>query len=223
MLSTGSVRGIFGSTSYAIIYKALSLAPIGIVTSIFFLNPISTTILSGVFLKEQITWTEGLAASLSVAGAILVANPTMEHPTKLSPSYLTGVSLAFLAAITVSAAFVSIRALGRRVHFMTNVLSFAIASIILGMFLGGMRLTGTSKGLWMTVGGCVLGFFGQCFLNLGFQHARASTGSLLRNIDVTLAYVLGLNFLGEVPHLVSLLGSSLVIFGTIIVAMNAIK
>lgn len=216
-------RGIFGSTSYAITYKALSLAPIGIVTSIFFLNPISTTILSSFVLKEKISFTEGFAASLSVVGASLVANPTMDVPTKLSPSYLTGISLAFLSAMTVSAAFVSIRALGRRVHFMVNVLSFAVGGTILGILLGGTRLTGTTKGLWMTVFGCVLGFFGQCFLNLGFQYARASTGSLLRNIDVPLAYILGLIFLGEVPHLVSVLGSGLVLVGTIIVALGAMK
>lgn len=216
-------RGVLGSASYAITYTALSLAPIGIVTSIFFLNPISTIILSSFVLKEKITSTEGFAASLSIIGALFVANPTMEVPSKLSPSYLTGISLAFLSAIVVSAAFVSISALGRRVHFMVNVFSFATGGTFIGMFLGGMRLTGTTQGLWMTAGGCVLGFVGQCFLNLGFQYARASTGSLLRNIDVPLAYVLGLIFLGEVPHLVSVLGSGLVIVGTIIVAVGTMK
>lgn len=223
LLPLVAFRGIFGAASYAITYTALSLAPIGIVTSIFFLNPISTTIVSSFVLKEKISSTECYAASLSILGALLVANPTMEIPTKLSHDYLSGISLAFLSAMMVSAAFVSIRALGRRVHFMVNVISFAIGGTTLGVLLGGTHLTGTTKGLWMTVGGCVLGFFGQCLLNLGFQYARASTGSLLRNVDVPLAYILGIIFLGEVPHLVSIFGSSLVIVATIIVAMGAMK
>jgi len=50
------IRGIFGASSYSISYKPLSLAPIGIVTSIFFVNPIFTAIASSFVLKERISF-----------------------------------------------------------------------------------------------------------------------------------------------------------------------
>lgn len=92
LLPLVAFRGIFGAASYAITYTALSLAPIGIVTFIFFLNPISTTIVSSFVLKEKISSTECYAALLSILGALLVANPTMEIPTKLSHDYLSEIS-----------------------------------------------------------------------------------------------------------------------------------
>lgn len=67
---------------------------------------------------------------------------------------------------------------------------------------------------------CCLGFLGQCLLNAGLKFSRASTGTLLRNIDVPLGYCMGL-FLGEIPKFFAIFGSALVLIGTAIVAANA--
>ena len=218
-----TLRGLFGAVSLSLTYTALSLVPLGVCTSLFFLNPIFTIILSSITIGERVSRKEMLAVASTIVGVMLIANPTMEMPGQLSASYVLGVCIVLTSSVVVSVAFVTVRAMGKRVHFLANVLTFGISTAMIGLVLGGAALPGFTKGIALALVGCVFGFFGQCCLNLGFQCCRASTGSLLRTIDVPLAYLLGLVFLGEVPHFVSLVGSAIVIGGNVVVGLASIQ
>ncbi len=218
-----ALRGLFGASSMALTYTALSLVPLGVCTSLFFLNPIFTIILSSATIGEKVSRRELLAVASTIIGVVLIANPTLEAPGQLSASYVLGVCIVLTSSVVVSVAFVTVRAMGKRVHFLANVMVFGCGTMSIGLCIGGAALPGFTKGVALTLGGCVFGFFGQCFLNLGFQYCRASTGSLLRTVDVPLAYLLGVIFLGEVPHFVSLVGSTIVIGGNIVVALGAVQ
>ncbi len=218
-----AIRGFLGAASLAVLYWATSLLPLYLVTTLFFLNPFFTMILSGVFLGERVTTRELFAAGFSLVGVALVGKPSFDATGMMQATSLLGAGLAVIAAGIVSLAYISIRALGNKVHFLTSLLSFGFTVTIFGVALGGAALPGLTKGVLIALGGCVVGFFGQCCVNLGFQYCRASTGTLLRTADVPFAYLLGLVFLGEIPRLVSIFGSALVITGTIIVGLAAMR
>ncbi len=216
-------RGIFGATSLALAYKAISLLPLYIATTLFFLNPFFTMLLSGIFLGERVTLMEFFAAGISLFGIFLVGNPSFDTVNSLESTSLLGVGLVVLSAAVVSVAYVSIRALGTRVHYLTTLLSLATMGTFVGIALGGASLPGLTKGVMIALGGSAVGFVGQCCLNIGFQYCRASTGTVLRTVDVPIAYLLGLIFLNEVPQWISISGSTLVVIGTIIIGLVGLR
>eukprot|EP00171_Calliarthron_tuberculosum_P008454 IDg8454t1 len=183
-------------------------------------------LLSNFVLGERIGGWEILAASMSFFGIVLVANPdlSLDLSGTHSPSYLLGVCLGLLSAMIAACAFVTTRYLGSQVSFMSNVIAFGVTTSIIGTSMGGATFAsfrGQPECLALALFGGVAGFFGQCFLNKGFQYCDAGAGSVLRTIDVPLSYVLGLIFLHEVPHSVSLFGSLFVVAGAVTIGSRS--
>jgi len=182
-------------------------------------------ILSTAFLSERIGFREVIAAILSVIGVGFVSNPSLSLGDTASAGYVMGVATALGSAILVSVAHIAIRSLGMRVHFMTNVLAFAVCETLIGAMMGGitsvLALTENSSGFWITISACLFGFVAQCLFCNGLQHCRAGTGSIIRTVDVPLAYILGLVFLGETASVVAMAGSGLVLAGMIIIGWEA--
>lgn len=68
--------------------------------------------------------------------------------------------------------------------------------------------------------GCICGLFAQCMLNKGLQYCHAGPGVLVRNLEVPMAYVLGMLFLNETPTLLRAFGSFLVVCAAVIIGMR---
>ena len=209
------LRGVLGSSSLALYYYSLTRLSLGMTTSIFFINPIFTMILSSVFLRERVGVVEAIAAIASIFGVFLVVNPTLDLSELQDPRYMVGVGCALLAAALTAFTIVTIRSLGSQVHFMNNVVALGTGVTVLGVAMGGTNsiTRDSAKGMMFGLLGCLSGFFGQCLFNKALQHVRAGRGSITRTIDVPLAYALGVVLLGEVPHVVSLVGAVFVVSG----------
>ncbi len=186
-------------------------------------DPIFTLVISAQILREAFGIREVGAALLSFAGIILVSNPTLEiHITEMPDSnFALGCFIAVMSGFVVAFAYVTLKLYGAKIHYMCSVLSLGVWTAIFGVLMGGATmqpLKENSTGAFFAFVGCIFGVMSQCFLNKGFEYCRAGTGSMLRNVDVPIAYLLGLVFLNEVPHFASLIGSTLVIAGTLLVS-----
>lgn len=217
------LRGILGSVSLSLYYMSLTRLNLGMTTSIFFINPIFTLIVSRIFLNEQFGRVEAIAAISSILGVFLIANPTLDLGDVHDPQYIFGVLFGLLSAGFVAFTLVTIRAIGSQIHFMNNVVALGTGVMILGIAMGGTyNVTRESpKGLLLAVLACFSGYIGQCLFNFSLQLIKAGTGSVLRTIDVPLAYTLGVLFLGEVPHVVSLIGAGMVVSSCAAIGLNA--
>lgn len=118
--------GLFGSY-YSLQYLSLSDA-----TVLAFLSPTVTGILAAIFLKEPYTAKEAISGLISLGGAILVAQPSFlfgslaeeEDPQER----LKAVGVALIGVCSASAAYVTIRQIGKRAHALHSVTYFCIVS-----------------------------------------------------------------------------------------------
>lgn len=244
-----AARGVFGALSLTLSYISISLVPLSLESTLFFTSTYSNihhmhsynarplTIIyvrrSHIhrgFVSEPAFRTCRLPRGsrrrpLSVIGVGFVSNPTLSLGDVSSSGYVMGIATALGSAVLASVAHIAIRSLCMRVHFMTNVLAFAICEIFIGAAMGGVSsvisLTGNTRGFWITISACLFGLVAQCLFCHGLQHCRAGTGSIIRTVDVPLAYVLGLVSLGETSNFVAMFGSALVLARMIIIGWEA--
>lgn len=210
----------------AAFFYSLHLLPIGEAVSIFFISPIITMLLSNLVLAEPITRIDAIAAGVSLAGIILVARPGFGFLFSFAPHRIVGVLSAMTAALFSAFAYVTVRNLGTSVHFMTNVFSLGFASVLMSLVLGGgmtpAYIIQMKEPIGLALLSSLFAFAAQSFLNNGLQHCPAGPGALVRNLDVPMAYVLGLTFLNERPNFMSFAGSSMVVCGTVMVGLRKI-
>lgn len=170
-------------------------------------------------LHEPVRGRTIIAAILSLVGAILVTDPFTTQSANLA-----GVLLAFTAAVIAAVAYTTLRALATQVNFLASVLSFGVFTLSVGLLAGGGRdlMTNVSNtGIAMVAG--ILAFCAQCSISKGYEYCTAGKGALIRNIELPMAYIVGVVFLDEVPQIVSLLGGFLILVATLIIGYDAIE
>lgn len=216
-------RGAAGSLGNVLLFIALSLLPVGDAIAIFFISPVLTMLISHIVLSESITCLEMLAGLISSVGVVLVAQPGPDSAIKSIDRILGSVS-ALASAFFSAVAYVSVRSLGGSIHFMMSVLSLSAATIVSAAAMGGaigpIDIMSMKEGAILAIISALFAFIGQCCLNKGLQLCRAGPGILIRNLDVPIAYTLGLIFLGEEPSWIGVFGSFLVISGTLMIALR---
>ena len=213
-------RGIVGALDLVFLFIALRLLPVGDAITIFFSGPVFTMLLSHFVLKEPMNRLELLGALVSLTGVVLVAAPG-SGPAIDPADRILGSVAALAAAILSSVAYIAVRSLGTAIHYMVSVWSFSAATIATSAAMGGAigpaGMAEMKQGAILSVLAALFAFGGQCCLNKGLQLCRAGPGILIRNLDVPMAFILGLVFLGERPSWAGLFGSALVLLGTLLV------
>lgn len=218
-------RGVAGSVGIVLLFSALRRLPVGDAITIFFTGPVITLFLSNLTLHEPLTLFELIAGLGSFAGVVLVAHPGTGAATD-PLSRIIGSAYAFAAAFLSAVSYVSVRSLGTSIHFMMSVFSLSFASIVTSTTLGGAigptELVRMREGAFTALLAALFAFSGQCCLNKGLQLCRAGPGVLIRNLDVPLAYILGLLFLGEKPSWFSFFGSLMILTATLMIGLRKI-
>ncbi|KAJ2066986.1 hypothetical protein GGI16_009707, partial [Coemansia sp. S142-1] len=81
-----------------------------------------------------------------------------------------------------------------------------------------MPSTGSEWLLMMAVG--VFAFMGQVMLNRGLQLAPTGPATLMRNLDVVFAFILGITLFGEIPNWPGILGALVIISCTVAMGLH---
>ncbi len=171
-------------------------------------------------LHEPVRPSTAVAAFLSLVGAILVTDPFSSE----GPTSIVGAILALTAAILAALAYTTVRALATHVRFLASVLSFGVFTSIVGLATGGtMDLFTSASNTGIAVAAGLFAFCAQCAISKGYEYCTAGKGALVRNVELPLAYVFGIAFLGEIPNVVSVLGGILVLAATLIIGYEALE
>lgn len=191
-------------------------------------DPILTLMLSSIVLGESAGMLHVVAAVLSFVGVVLVSNPTLsiDLGSVHTSGYVFGLICVSISACVLACTIILIRSIGTEVSFMTLVLVYSFFVTAAGIAMGGadiQKMLQDPRGLAITLIASVFGFIAQCCLNFGFSRCPAGAGSVIRTIDVPLAFVLALISLHEVPHTMSIVGSMLVIIGVGLVGFNRFR
>lgn len=150
-----------------------------------------------------------------------MSNPELKVPSNLPPLYIFGLCLQVCACCLFAAQLLLVRVLAKKVHFMCTTVLMGFPLAFIGWSQGGADLPGFNFAVRLALFGCLCGSVAYALINKSLKYSRASTASLMSNIDLPFAYGMSVAFLGEIPHMMSLFGAFLVVTGCIGVALDA--
>lgn len=215
-----------GATTLTCLMYSLRYIPIGDSDAIYYLSPAITIYLSRHFLGEPVSFVDTMAAILGFTGAFIVACPnSYDRLSSISTSSrMIGSAFAFGAALTNSIGMVAVRAVVSNTHFMLSIFSLAFCGTTLTASLGGtIPLSAFFHNNHFTLLCFVVGvssFVAQMAYNYGFRFCPASTGSVIRNLEIPLSYLLSLIMLHDPVSGVRLFGASLVLAGSALIPIR---
>lgn len=220
------LRGLMGASTITCLMYSLRYIPIGDSDAIYYLSPAITICLSRPLLGEPISFVDTMAAVLGFTGAFIVACPNSnDHLSSISTSSrIIGSAFAFGAALSNSIGMVVVRAVVRNTHFMLSIFSLAVFGTILTALLGGTIPISVFFQIDLFTVMCfvvgVFSFVGQMTYNYGFRFCPASTGSVIRNLEIPSSYLLSLILLHDPISGIRLFGASLVLVSSVLVLIQ---
>ncbi|KAM6896879.1 solute carrier family 35 member G1 [Xenentodon cancila] len=224
------LRGFLGSNAMILLFYAVQQMPLADATVIMFSNPVFTSLLAWIFLKEKCTLWDCVFTVFTLTGVILIARPPFlfgEHLGGIEGNYknhVKGTIAAFAGAIGAAFTFVVLRKMGKSVHYYLSVWYYAVIGliecIITVSVLGEWKIPSCGRDRWMLVLIAVLGIAGQTFLTKALQIEKAGPVALMRTVDVVLAFFFQFVFFNRAPTWWSLGGALCVVLSTSGVALR---
>ncbi|OLL26877.1 putative transport protein [Neolecta irregularis DAH-3] len=215
--------GLFG-VYYSLMYLSLSDA-----TVITFLAPLFTGLLGRCILNEPFTKTQVLAGLVSLSGVVIIARPDtffFRGPTvKPLQHHMVAVLVAFVCIFVASAAYITVRAIGKRAHPLISINYFSLmAMVISALALGILQIPVHLPGDWIDTGYLFLigvaGFCAQLLLTSGLQRVAAGRGAQMLYIQEISSLTLEKVVFGTSPDIWSIIGAMLILGGAIWVAVT---
>lgn len=214
------LRGALGLCGVSCFFWALTVLPLADATVLHYTNPVLTALLAALFLGESLGTSEVGGALLSLAGVVLIAQPSFLFGTGASLD-LAYVGIALAGALFSSSAYVTVRKLRETEHPLVIVFYFPLVATI-----GSVPLTAAADPAWpsllewviLVLGVAAAAQIAQVLLTNGLHRERAGRAMSMTYLQIVFAAVWGMLFFGEYPDLLSIAGAALVIGGTVWVA-----
>jgi len=208
------LRGFAGFMGLSCYFYAISHLPLADATVIQFCNPMLAALIAIFALKEPLRMIYLIAAMFSMAGVVLVAQPTFLFARGVPLDQLA-VGIGVVGAIFSAIAYVVIRRLGATEHHMVVVLYFPLVTGPASLPLLAVEGLVVPQGFeWLLLLGIgIAAQLGQIQITQGFKLETAGRASSVTYLQIVLAYTWGVLFFGEYPNALSILGALLVVLG----------
>jgi drug/metabolite transporter (DMT)-like permease len=169
------------------------------------LSPFFVTVFAAFFLKERITKIEIPALIIVFTASLLIVKPTFN--VQVLP-YMAGI----IAAAGGGAAYTIIRFLRNRENPLTIVFFFSFFSVVslLPFLFIDFKIPNLEQAMYLILIG-VFAAGGQFGLTYGYKYGRASEASLYSYLNVVFAAFIGFILWTEVPDLLSIISSIVII------------
>ena len=212
------LRALFGTASMLGLFYSLKLLPLADVTAIYYTAPLFITLISILFLKEQVRPYHWLALVLGLIGVLVIVEPGGDGVN------LYGVGVALGSAVAYALAMTGLRVLGRTESSNVTVFYFSLqATIYTALPLPWVWQTPDLKSFILLVAGGIFAGMGQMCLTRAYQCAPASVVSPFGYATIVWATVLGFLFWSEVPRWTLFVGGALVIISGLSIYYYAMK
>jgi len=209
------LRGVLGFCSLSCFYYALIRLPLADATVIHFVNPVFTTFVAALWLRERLGLKEAALVAASLGGVLLLARPgfLFGGSGALAP---VPVLVGLCGALLTAGAYVTVRRL-RQEPPMLIVFYFAIVCTVLSapMVVLDFRVPSAGTAL-VLVGVGVTTHLGQWFLTWGFRLERAGRASAVGYLQIVFAAVWGWLLFAEVPDVWTWVGAGVIVKSTLL-------
>ncbi len=211
------VRGLFGFLGLHCVFTAVALLPLAEATVLQYLHPLFTALLAAVVLAEAVGRSLWLGIAVCLAGVLVVMQPGVlvgEGAGGLDP-WAVGVAVA--GAFFSACAYVVVRRLATREDPLVIVLYFPLVTVPATLPAVLADPVWPVGGEWLALLGVgVFAQIGQVALTHGMRHETAGRATALSYMQVVFAAIFGLALFGERPGLGTVLGSCLIVAGSLL-------
>ncbi len=209
-------RGIFGFIALNCFYHAIVHLPLSDATTIMFTNPVFTTILAVFFLAEALDLRQAILIGVSLAGVVLVAQPTALFGGLGAGLDPLAVAIGLVGALMSASAWVATRRLGRTEEPLVIVFYFSLVSTVCSLPLLAVEFVMPTGPEWLILVGLgVLTHFGQMQLTRGLTLEPAGRAAPVGYVQIVFAAVWGAIFFAEIPGLLSVAGALVIVVSTL--------
>ena len=217
------LRGIFGTIALVCIFYAVRNMPLNISTVIQYTYPIFISIFAGILINEKITKNLIIASITGWLGILIILNPSQLSSLNIELNNLT-IGIAFLGAISTSLAYIAVKKLSSTEDVFVIIKYFPLISVITlsPIVLINWVTPNINDFIWI-IG---IGLFtqaGQTFLTLGIKKLQTSEAATINYLQVFFGSLWGILFFNELININFIMGSLLVLLGTIISTTKILK
>ncbi|XP_068161019.1 solute carrier family 35 member G1 isoform X2 [Antennarius striatus] len=224
------LRGFFGSTTMILLFYAIQRMSLADAIVIMFSNPVFTSLLAWIFLKEKCTILDCVFTVFTLTGVVLIARPPFIFGNTVYGidgdyvNHIKGTIAVFAGAVSGGFTYVTLRKIGKSVHLYLSVWYYAVIGfiecVITVSILGEWTIPFCGRDRWMLMLIAVLGIIGQVFITKALQLEKAGPVSLIRTVEVVLAFIFQFIFFNHAPTYLSLGGALCIVASTVGVALR---
>lgn len=215
------LRGLLGFAALSCNFYSFIELPLSEATVLLFLHPIFVAIIAVPVLGERLGTAGVVSIAVSVVGLLLVTKPAFlfGKPMPLPP---LAVAVAILGALFSALAIITVRALAQT----ENPLSVIIyAPLVIGLLApltdGWNWILPDATGWALLLGVGLTTNVGQHLMTKGYQLEHAAPAAATGYIEIIIAVLLGWLAYGHIPDMLTILGSGLIMAGTLAVALTS--
>ena len=217
------LRGIFGTIALICIFYAIRNMPLNISTVIQYTYPIFISIFAGILINEKITKNIIIACITGWLGILIILNPYQLSSLNVELNNLS-IFIAFLGAISTSLAYITVKKLSLTEDIFIIIKYFPLISLItLSPIVFFNWVTPNFNDLIWMIG---IGLFtqaGQTFLTIGIKKLQTSEAATINYLQVFFGSLWGILFFNELININFIIGSLLVLLGTIMTTSKILK
>jgi drug/metabolite transporter (DMT)-like permease len=213
------LRGLLGFGALSCFYYALVHLPLADATVLQYTNPAFAAVFAVFALGERMRPREVISVGLSLAGVLLVAQPTFLFGAgpRLDP---VAVGVALLGAVLSAGAYVVVRMLGTE-HHLVVILYFAVVSAIGAVPATVVTAVMPSPAEWLLLLGVGLSTHaGQVYMTRGLHLERAGRATAAGLIQIVFAALWGGLVFAQLPNAWGLAGAVLVITAVLLLGRS---
>ena len=210
------LRGILGTSALICIFYAIRNMPLSLSTVIQYTYPIFISIFAVIFINEKINSYIFTALISGWLGIVVILDPIKISSLNNEISSFS-LLIAFIGAIMTALAYITVKKLSEKENVFIIIKYFPLISVIvlLPFVITGCVTPQFNDLIWI-LGIGIFTQLGQTFLTLGLKYLSASAASVINYMQVLFGAIWGIYFFKETISINFILGSALVLLGTII-------
>lgn len=220
-------RGLIMGATSVVFFTAVKYMPVADAIAIFFVEPLIVTLLSGIFLGEQIGWRRWFAVAAGFAGALLIIQPSFDEF-----GFVAGLPL--LAAVLFSIYMLMSRKLSAHdtalsMQLMAGVGGFAFSMSMLPIgWLFAIEnlkpgLPQSDTAILLLFGVALVATVGHFMITVATRLARASVLAPFQYLEIVTATIAGLLIFGNFPTPTKWIGIAIIILSGLYVFWREAK
>lgn len=219
-------RGLVGVAGMFCSFFALTKLPLPESVAINYASPLIAVMLSALILKEFVGVYRWSAVFVGLVGVLIIIWPRMSVFTtgQLGHNESLGAVAALSGAVLAAVAMVLVRRLVRKERTSTIVIYFTLTSTVAGFLTMpfGWVMPNWQQLLMLICAG-LAGGMAQMLLTESYRHAPMSTIAPFEYTSMVLSLVLGFLIFGDIPTVMMLIGSAIVMMAGIFVIIRERK